>query len=206
MNHRRILIQAAGVLVLVWAVVFVVRAAAGSQRVTAEKIDQAVAAAGLEDWSGGIPAGAELREDRVREIAGMFNQLDFAEREKARDLRLGERVYRPLAPDERRLFIDLTVEESMKSLMRALDAMNPEERRKIVERGLNEIATGRTAEEMQRAEEMGEELLARITEEGVEAYFEQTGPDTKLDLAPLMDAMDGVLKGLRGSEFAPPEL
>lgn len=206
MNHRRFLVQAAVAIALVWAVVFVVRAAAGSQRVTAAKIDQQVTATDLADWSQGMPPGATAREAQVREFAELFNQLDFAERERARELRLGERVYRPLAPVERQLFIDLTVEESMKSLMRALDAMAPDERQKIVERGLREIAEGRTAEEIQRAEELGEELLTRITEEGVEAYFKQTGPDTKLDLAPLMDAMDGVLKGLRGNEFAPPEL
>jgi hypothetical protein len=37
------------------------------------------------------------------------------------------------------------------------------------------------------------------------AYFEETSAETKLDLAPLMEAMDGVVKGLRVHEFGPPQ-
>jgi len=35
------------------------------------------------------------------------------------------------------------------------------------------------------------------------AYFEKSNSDTKLDLAPLMDAMNETMQGLRGNEFGP---
>lgn len=207
MARKRIVIQSLLVLAVVWAGVAGIRGFAGSKRVTAEKIRAEITAANFADWSQGIPAGAapDQRREPIERVAGMFNALDFAEREQARQEQIGEAFFRRLAPREKERFVELTVEKSMQSLMRALDAMSAEERRKIVERGLREIEEGRTQEEMQRAQEMSEELLTRITTEGVKAYFSEAGADTKLDLAPLMEAMDGVVKGLRGNEFGPPE-
>jgi hypothetical protein len=207
MTRNRILIQTLAVLALVWGVVAGVRAVAGSKRVTAEKIRTEIAGAAFEDWSDGVRAGGDARgrRERIEKVAGMFNRLDFAEREKAREQRVGEEFFMRLAPQEKEQFVELTLTESMRSLMRALDAMGADERRRIVERGLREIEDGRTEEEMLRARELGDDLLERIAQEGVKAYFEQAGADTKLDLAPLMDAMDGVVKGLRGNEFGPPE-
>ena len=71
--------------------------------------------------------------------------------------------------------------------------------------GLREIEEGRTEEEMKRTREMSEELLRRITDEGMKSYFENASADTKIDLAPLMEAMDDVMKGMRGREFGPPQ-
>jgi len=205
MGKKRILLQAAAVLVLVWAVVFGVRAIAGSKRVTAEKIAEEIDASALEDWSEGIPEGASRsgREERIREVAGMFNGLDFAEREKVRDQRLGERFFDKLADPEKEQFIDLTIAKTMEGFMRALDAMSADERRRMVEKGLKEIEAGKTEADMRRAEEISEDLLNKISEQGMKVYFEEAGTDTKLDLAPLMQAMDEVMKGMRGNDFGP---
>jgi hypothetical protein len=54
---------------------------------------------------------------------------------------------------------------------------------------------------MARAQEMDEDLLTKISEEGMRAYFNKASADTKLDLAPLMEAMNEVMQGLRGTEF-----
>ena len=37
----------------------------------------------------------------------------------------------------------------------------------------------------------------------MQAYFEKSSADTKLDLAPLMEAMNETMQGLRGNEFGP---
>jgi len=132
------------------------------------------------------------------------NGLDFAEREKARDKRIGENFFRKLAQPEKEMFIDLTLEKSMETFIKALDALDPEQRRKFVEDGLREIEDGLTEAEMKRTREMSEDLLRRITDEGMKSYFENASADTKIDLAPLMEAMDEVMKGMRGSEFGPP--
>lgn len=208
MRKKRLIVQALVALALVWAVVVGVRALAGSKRVTAEKLEDAIAEANLADWSELevrlANDEAQVREDKIREIAGMVNRLDFAEREKTRDQRIGESFFRKLSAPEKELFVDLTIEKSMETFMKALDALPAEERKRFVEDGLREIEEGRTEEEMQRTRELSEDLLTRISEEGMKAYFENASADTKLDLEPLMRAMDEVMKGLRGNEFGPP--
>jgi hypothetical protein len=204
MGRRAIILKAALALALVWAVVFVVRSQAGSRKITAERVNAAVLAADFSDWSQRAETGgaeARKREKELRSIAEMVNRLDFQEREKNRGNRVPEEFFAKLSAREKSLFIDLTITESMTRFMEALDAMPADQRRKFVEQGLNEIKAGRTGEEMKRAEALGSDLLEKISQEGMKAYFNKSSTDTKLDLAPLMEAMNEVMQGLRGNEF-----
>jgi hypothetical protein len=207
MRRKRVLLQAAVALLLLWGVVTAVRAFAASKQVTAAKVTAAVNAAAFEDWSEQSsppdPARAKQREKKLREVADLVNRLDFAEREKNRDERATEGMFRRMSPDEKKLFIDLTVRESMGKFMEAIDQLPPDKRREFVEQGLKEIQSGKTGEEMARAQELGDDLLETIASEGMRAYFEKASADTKLDLAPLMESMNEVMQGLRGQEFVP---
>jgi len=205
MGRRAVIVKAVLVLALVWAVVWGVRTWAGSKRITAESVDREIAAANFADWSAEDAsqnaAEAKRRDAELRKIAALTNRLDFQEREKNRENRTGEQFFRKLNSSEKQLFVDLTIVESMNRFMETLDGLPPEQRKKFVEQGLKEIETGRTAEEMARTEELGEDLLDRISQEGMRAYFEKSSADTKLDLAPLMESMNEVMQGLRGNEF-----
>jgi hypothetical protein len=207
MNRRSVILKALIVLAIVWAAVWGVRAWAGSRKITAERVQSRIEAAAFADWSdrekspGG--AEAELREKELREIAGLVNRLDFQEREKNRSNRGGEDFFRKLSTSEKSLFIELTVMESMNRFMESLDAMPPEQRRKFVEQGLKEIEAGRTGDDLARADELGADLLEKISQEGMRAYFEKSSTQTKLDLAPLMEAINETMQGLRGNEFGP---
>jgi hypothetical protein len=205
MGRRNAIVNAVLVLVVVWSIVWGIRAFAVSRKITAERIDREVAAARFADWSktAGDNAEAKRRENSLRTIAGLVNRLDFQEREKNRNNRSGENFFRLLSPSEKGLFIELTVAESMNNFMKSLDAMKPEQRKRFVEQGLKEIQNGRTREDMARSDAMSDELLEKISREGMRAYFEKSNADTKLDLAPLMDAMNETMQGLRGNEFGP---
>lgn len=208
MQQRRFLIQAIAALVVIWLIVFGVRSWAGSKKITAERIQKEIAEAGFDDWSAGAPGDggiAKKREEKIREIAELTNRLDFNEREKNRDNRSGEIFFRLLTAKERNLFIDLTVAESMNRFMQALDQMPAADRKRFVKQGLEEIAKGKTAEEMERTNELGDDVLKKITDEGMRAYFEKASAETKLDLAPLMESMNEVMQGLRGNRFGPPQ-
>jgi len=208
MSRRDVWIKTIGVLVLVWASVWGIRTYAESRKITAERVDRYVQDAKFADWSEGKPGGADgeaaKRDKDLREIAGMVNRLDFEEREKNRDDRKGEQFFRKLSADEKGLFINLTIAESMGHFMEALDAMKPEQRKKFVEQGLKEVREGKTKENMERTDALAEDLLDKISQEGMKAYFEKSSADTKLDLAPLMEAMNETMQGLRGNEFGPP--
>lgn len=189
-------------LAFVWAVVFAVRSFASSKKVTAERLDSKVRELRLADWSEnpGSGAAAKHREEEIRRVAEMVNRLDFNERQKNRENHSGEEFFRKLSPKEKNLFIDLTIMESMGRFMKALDQMSVEQRKKFVEQGLKEIEAGRTQEEMARAKEMDGDLLAKISQEGMRAYFDKASADTKLDLAPLMQAMNEVMQ-FKSNEF-----
>jgi DNA-directed RNA polymerase specialized sigma24 family protein len=207
MNRRSVILKAIIVLMIVWVAVWAVRNWAGSRKITAEGVHARIDAADFVDWSDResppSKVEAELRENELREIAEMVNRLDFQEREKNRRNRGGEEFFRKLSTSEKNLFIELTVMESMNRFMESLDAMPPEQRRKFVEQGLKEVEAGRTAEEMARADELGADLLEKISQEGMRAYFEKSSTQTKLDLAPLMQAINETMQGLRGNEFGP---
>lgn len=202
-GKRAVIFKGLAVLAVIWVAVFAVRSFASSKKVTAESLDREVRELDLADWSG-TPGGggqAKRREEEIRRVAGMVNRLDFQERQKNRDSRTGETFFRKLSTGEKNLFIDLTIVESMGRFMEALDQMPEEQRKSFVQQGLKEIQEGRTEEEMERAEQLDGEILAKISQEGMRAYFDKASADTKLDLAPLMQAMNEVMQGLRGNEF-----
>lgn len=208
MQRNKVIFKAVAILAVVWLGVWAVRAYAGTRKLTAERVNLAITEADFADWSGSDtpPDAAEAarRDSELRRIADMVNRLDFNEREKNRNNRTPEEFFRKLSTAEKNRFIDLTVRESMNRFMESLDAMPPAQRRKFVEQGLRDIQQGRTAEDMARAGEMGADLLDRISQEGMRAYFEKSSADTKLDLAPLMEAVNETMQGLRGNEFGPP--
>lgn len=204
MNPKKAtIIKALAVLATVWLVVFAIRSVAASKKITAQRLNQEIGSLRLEDLSetSGSAADNEKREKDIRRIADMVNRLDFKEREKNRNSPATENFFRRLNPREKNLFIDLTIVETMGRFMEALDQMPAEQRKQFVEQGLREIEEGRTEEEMARAEELDEQLLSKISQEGMRAYFNEASADTKLDLAPLMEAMNEVMQGLRGNEF-----
>lgn len=207
MTQRKVILRAALALVLVWAGVWALRSYAGSRKITSERLQQEISKANFADWSdeegsAESPVG-KRRLETIGKISGMVNRLDFQEREKNRRNRVGEEFFRKLNSRERTLFIDLTVKESMDRFMESLDAMPPEQRKKFVEQGLKEIEQGRTEDDLARTEELGEDLIEKISQEGMRAYFEKSSAETKLDLAPLMEAVNETMQGLRGNEFGP---
>jgi len=205
MGRRAVIIRAVIVLVAVWVGVWGIRAWASSRRITAEMLEKQVIKARLDDWSNleGTPDPAEAarREEEIRNIAGLVNRLDFRERQKNREDRSNEIFFRKLDKRERELFFDLTIRETMDTFMEALDAMKPDQRKKFVEDGLKELERGRSEAEMKRTKELGDEMLTKASEQGMRAYFEKANADTKLDLAPLMEAMNETMQGLRGNRF-----
>jgi DNA-directed RNA polymerase specialized sigma24 family protein len=204
-TRQSTIIRALAVLALVWLVVWGIRAFASSRTPTAARIKEQIDRARFADWSGNDSTNdtkqAANRETEIRKIADLINKLDFQEREKNRDQRVGEEFFRKLNAREKTLFIDLTIAESMNRFMEALDTMPPDQRRKFVEQGLKQITDGKTQADITRAEELSPELLEKISQEGIRAYFQKSSVETKLDLAPLMESINETMQGLRGNQF-----
>lgn len=202
---KKVVIQGVVACVVVWLVTLAAQAVFGGMKPSAEKLREQVAAADFEDWSGReeVPdtPEAQRREEQLREIAGTLNALDFREREKLREGGGDRQFFERLAKPEAILFFDLTYSEAIKRMMEALDGLSPEERRKFVEKGLQEIEEGVAQEDLARMKELSDDLLERATQEGFREYMQSASAETKMDLAPLVEAMNETMQGLRGQEW-----
>jgi hypothetical protein len=207
MGRRGFVVKMVVLLAVIWGAVWGIRHVAESRRLTAASLAARISAAKFDDWSSYSQPPDETqakdRDKHLREIAGMVNRLDFVERQKSREDHTPEQFFRRLSGSEKKEFIDLTVRESMGKFMEALDKLTPADRRKFVEQGLEDIRKGKTADDMARAQELGDDVLETITNEGMRAYFEKANTDTKLDLAPLMDSVNEVMQGLQKREIMP---
>lgn len=201
----RVLLQGVTICLVVWLVAIGAQKFFGGMKPSAEKLEEAIEAAGFDDWSGREEAldraeGAR-REVALREVAVILNGLDFREREKLRDRGGARDFFRRLSKPEQILFFEWTYAESITRMMEALDGLPAEERREFVEEGLKELEDGTTQEDMARIQELGDDLLDKAAKEGFQAFLHSASAETKMDLAPLMEAMNEAMQGLRGQDW-----
>lgn len=187
-------------LLVIWGLVAAVVWTAGQRRVTPERI-----AASLAKHPLNLEGSDAGREKRIREIADQINQLDYEQRQAARQLEdeNGQPVrafFEELRPGERALFIELTIGATFTHLMKALNEMSPEERKEIADRTIGNIREngGFSEGEAQLWQEQGPELFEKVVNEGLRSYYEDASASTKLDFAPVLEAMQTSLQSPRG--------
>jgi hypothetical protein len=188
---RSVWIKAALLLAAVWMVVGGVIWWARSQKPTPERLLAYVDSNPIEGKS------SDDRSKVIEKVAKQLNGLTYDERQRLRMNRQLDRFFRSLNPDEQTRFLDLTVPEGFKQMMEALNKMEPEKRKRFVERTLND---------MRKQEEMPEEALERfkddpntqkIIDQGLKSFYSEASAETKMDVAPILEQMQRNLQGLR---------
>ncbi len=197
---KELCIKALITLALIWGIAWGVGAIAGSKRATAKRF--------LKEYRSSALVMADTQDSKARrraltDLSKVMNRMDLKAREELREAGEDRAFFESLTPDERRYWIELTIEKSMKKMIQALDSMPPDERKDFIEKGIAELEKGQAKEDMDRLQELDPQLIDRITEEGMSAYYQDAGSETKMDLAPLMEAMNGVMQGIRGNQYAP---
>ncbi|MDB4387286.1 hypothetical protein N9Z15_03680 [Akkermansiaceae bacterium] len=187
-----------GILVIasLWLAVWGVTEWAANRKASAVRVAEMIEEANFEDWSGemdGVEASGTRRK-RLEDIATVFNRLDLRERERLQDSRSGFNLFKRLTPSERIYFLELTLTQSMQRMMEAFDKMDPKERQRLVEKSLRDME-GQGGEDLARLKEEDPEIIDRIVKEGLASYYQNASADTKMDLAPLMDAFGEMLNG-----------
>lgn len=132
------------------------------------------------------------RQERLDAVIAQVNLLDFDQRKQLRED--GQDVTRTfmdsLTKAEKGQFLERTVEHHFKSMMKAFNQMQPEERRRVVEQARADMqrnkSDGRNMENLQKEDE---KVFQNVVEKGLGAYYEDASAETKLDLAPLMEEM-----------------
>lgn len=192
MSNARHWLWLALVLGGIWVIASVALRGIREQKPTAEKL---LALAGSRDLDSlhGTERGRHLDA-----LAEGLNRLPFEERQKLREQRALERVFRQMLPEEQGRFLDRTLPTGFREVMEAFNKMTPEERRRHVERALRDMRARLGEIDPADAEErLSDEQTQKIIDEGLQSYYRDSTAETKMDLAPLIEEIQAQLQGFR---------
>jgi len=180
-------IQALVVLLVVWGIAAAVILSSRASRPTAKSLVAFVEANPLE----GLPA--DRRAEVIAKAADQLNRLNFEERQELRKTRRERAFFDQMTEPERREFLELTLPEGFRQLMLALNKMSPEERKKIVNRALDDIER----ESPGIAERIESADAQRVISEGLGSFYEEASADVKMDFAPVIERLQRATRGMR---------
>lgn len=197
MNLKKILFAVAS-LVLIWTGVAAVMRATEKHTSTPEKVNALMATA---PWLNGAEVSDAERKKYLDGIIAHVNRLDFDQRrtmrEDGRDV--GQQFFDSLSKEERTRFLEETVEQHFKSVMKAFNQMTREERRRAVKQALGDMNRNQPdGRNMEKLKQDDEAVFERVVEKGLGAYYEEASAETKMDLAPLMEQMQQRFRGMGG--------
>lgn len=199
MNPRNWLLIKGGIVLLVlWLVIGGVIKVAGSMKPTPDKIRKYAQQNSLTEIED-----PEKRRKVISKIAEMMNEMDpkdlrdFEREENDREL---QRAFmESMSAEEQWLFMDKRMGKAFSQMMTVFNDMDRDERKKMVADALKEIRrqkeSGDYPEDQESMEEMDPEIVDKIAEAGLEAYFSDASAETKIDLAPLMEEVQGLIQG-----------
>ncbi len=133
------------------------------------------------------------RAEVIDHVAGQLNRLDFDQRQELRSRRTDRALFEQMTAEERKRFLDLTLPEGFRQLMKALNKMTPEARGKIVRRALDDLAK----ETPEINERINREEVQKMVEQGMESFYEEASADVKLDFAPVIEELQRATQNLR---------
>lgn len=170
---------------------------AGHYEVTPEKIEAYVQdnpIAEIED--------PDDRENHIRKVANMINQLDYNARNNVRrPQREGDDPFwRHLTPGERVLMIELTMGTFFDNMMKAFNEMDPKERKLVAEQTIKRLRENqrmRPGDEERFERGGGVELFEKVMQEGLRSYYQEASAETKIDFAPVLEELQTVLQDPR---------
>lgn len=190
------MVRALIALALVWGAVWAVRSAAGSFRITAERIERESAELAA------LPPGDTGREAKLRKIAGMIERLDYLERAEHRRLGTSASLFERLTPPEQALFVDLTVMPGLESLLDSMESLPARQRKRFIEQGIREMSED-SGGSPNPAMGQAVKLMEKADVSQLRMMLKMAGPRLKLQLAPLADAVNEALQGMNGAGYGP---
>jgi Holliday junction resolvase RusA-like endonuclease len=185
-------------LVLIWSGVGAVMRLTANHVSSPEKVQALMANS---PWLDGKYVSDAERKKHLDEIIANVNRLDFEQRRSMHDndREGGQRFFESLTKEERSHFVKETVEHHFKNVMKAFNQMSREERQKVVKQALNDMKKNNSDDQnMQRLKKDDEQVFETVVEKGMSAYYEDASTETKLDLEPLMEAMQQRIRGMPG--------
>lgn len=177
-----------------WALALSGYSIAQNRRVTAERVKAYVESVDLAKLSGSDRASAIAR------LAQMLNALSPEERQKTRLQRLAWNWFNEMTEEEKASFIDATMPTGFKQMLTAFEQLPEDKRRKTVDDTLKRLRDEQTRFRSASAEDEEEpgtngppvissELEAKIRSIGLKTFYSQSSPQTKAELAPVLEEL-----------------
>ena len=154
-----------------------------------------VAFAERQDFSA---LSAKERRAIVDKLASRVNRLSFEQRRDPELQRSIRDMFEQMNEQERLRYVDRVLPKGIDQLFESINAMEPEERRALVDETLSDMRRDldrATQSEIQARIE--DPAFKRVIDRGMKAYLSEASAETKLDLEPLIHAMQSELRQLR---------
>lgn len=176
---RSLWIKAIIGLAVVWLLALGVIWGARAMQPTPEKLARYIERHQL---AGQPPA---VRQTRLEEVADQLNALSYEQRREIRGGKDLDAFFRDLTPAEQALFLERTLPTGFKQMMEAFNKMEPQKRKKFVEKTLAEMRQ-QEGDEPPRADDPN---IEKIINSGLKSFYSDASAEVKMDLSPLIEQM-----------------
>lgn len=197
MNLQRFWLQIAAFLVLVWGAVAVVMMATEDSVFSPEKTLALMEAA---PWFENEDLGHEQRQQHLDKVITSVIKLDFNQRANMREdgQEVMDRFNKSLTDEEKGEYISRTVEENFKAVMKGIEKLPAEERRRIIG-GIYRDMKKKAANKPEMQMLLGEDPAAfeRNFAKDMSFFFKEAPLSAKLEMAPMFEGMQARMQGMR---------
>jgi hypothetical protein len=197
---RPVLLSALAVLAI-WLVALVGYRLAKNARVTADKVKVYVESIDLSKVTG------DARARAIRKLAAMLNALSLEERRKARLERLARTWLEQMTDDEKGAFIEATMPTGFKQMIEAFEQLPDDKRRKAIDDALRQLRQSQAQLDNSSPDgpvpdtngppPLSPELEAKIRTIGLKTFYSQSSPQTKAELAPVLEELQRAMESGR---------
>lgn len=197
MNLQRFWLQVSAFLVLVWGAVAAVMWVTEDSVFSPEKTLALMAEA---PWFENGNLGPKARQEHLDKVVNSVIKLDFNQRSNMREdgQETMDRFFDSLADDEKSDYIGRTVEENFNSVMKGIEKLPTEERRRIIG-GIFRDMKKRAADNPEMQLMLGEDPVAfeKNFAADMSLFFKEAPLSSKIKMAPMFEGMQARIQGLR---------
>lgn len=197
MPIQRLWFQVAAFLILVWGVVTVVMWVTEDSVFSPEKTLALMASA---PWHEDANLGEEQRQQHLDKVISSVIKLDFSQRNTMREdgLETIDRFMQSLTAEEKGEYVSRTVEESFKAVMKGIEKLPPEDRRRMIG-GIQREMKKKAAKnpELQLLMDQDPATFEKNFTKDMTFFFKEAPQSAKLDMAPMFEGMHARMQGFR---------
>ncbi len=197
MPLQRFWFQVAAFLALVWAGVGVVMWVTEDSVFSSEKTLALMANA---PWLADEDLADAPRKAYLDKVINSVIKLDFNQRSSMREdgLETMDLFFKSLTDEEKGQYVNRTVEENFKAVMKGLEKLPVEDRRRIIggiQREMKKKASKNP--EMQMMLDQDAASFEKSFTKDMGLFFKEAPLSMKLEMAPMLEAMQGRMQGMR---------